>query len=151
MQVHRFFQLPDLNKNFTLRTDASDTGEGAVLLQEIAGEMVPVAYASKKLNKSQCRYSVMERECLAVVWEVLKSEPYLYGKEFIIETDHQPLTCLRKSKVANERIMRWALALQPYRYRLQVIKGTDNVGADYLSRSMDVVEVSSLSFVSGKL
>ena len=148
MQVHRFFQLPDLNKNFTLRTDASDTGVGAVLLQEIAGEMFPVAYASKKLNKSQCRYSVMERECLAVVWAVLKFEPYLYGKEFIIETDHQPLTCLRTSKVANGRIMRWALALQPYRYRLKVIKGTENVGADYLSRSTEAAEASFISFVN---
>ena len=141
-------QLPDLNKSFTLRTDASDTGVGAVLFQGKAGELFPVAYASKKLNKSQRRYSVMERECLAVVWAVLKFEPYLYGKEFVIQTDHQPLTCIRKSKVANGRIMRWALALQPYRYRLEVIKGTDNVGADYLSRSIEVVEASSLSFAS---
>ena len=144
-------QLPDLNKNFTLRTDASDAGVGAVLLQEVAGEMFPVAYASKKLNKAQRRYSVIERECLAVVWGVLKFEPYLYGKEFVIETDHQPLTCIRKSKVANGRIMRWALALQPYRYRLKVIKGVDNVGADYLSRSTESVEASFLSFVSRKL
>ncbi|XP_033095865.1 uncharacterized protein LOC117100326 [Anneissia japonica] len=64
-------QLPDLNKEFTLRTDASDTGVGAVLLQEIAGEKFPVAYASKKLNKCQQKYSVMERECLAVVWACL--------------------------------------------------------------------------------
>ena len=30
--------------------------------------------------------------------------------------------------------MRWALALQPYRYRLEVIKGSKNIGADYMSR-----------------
>ncbi|PIK38738.1 hypothetical protein BSL78_24428 [Apostichopus japonicus] len=144
-------QLPDLHREFTLRTDASDTGVGAILLQEFAGEKFPVAYASKKLNKSQMRYSVMERECLAVVWAVLKFEPYLYGKEFVIETDHQPLTCIRKSKVANGRIMRWALALQPYRYRIQVIKGADNVGADYLSRSTEIMQANFLSFISKEL
>jgi hypothetical protein len=138
-------QLPDLHKEFTLRTDASELGVGAVLLQDIGGEKFPVAYASKKLNKCQRRYSVMERECLAVVWAVLKFEPYLYGKKFVIETDHQPLTCIRKSKVANGRIMRWALALQPYRYQIKVIKGVDNVGADYLSRSTEVVQASFLS------
>ena len=128
--------LPDLNKQFILRTDASDTGVGAVLLQEHDGEVFPVAFASKKLTKGQRSYSVMERECLAVIWAVQKFEPYLYGREFILETDHQPLRCIQKSKVVNHRIMRWALALQPYRYRVVSIKGSDNVGADYMSRSV---------------
>ena len=56
----------------------------------------------------------------------------------MIETDHQPLACLKKSKVANGRIMRWALALQPYRYRIEVIKGSKNVGADYMSRATEI-------------
>ena len=141
-------QLPDLNKEFTLRTDASDTGVGSILLQEVAGEKFPVAYASKKFNKHQMRYSVMEKECLAVVWAVLKFEPYLYGKEFVIETDHQPLTCIRRSKVANNRIMRWALALQPYRFRIKVIKGIDNVGADYLSRSSEAEKACFISVIN---
>jgi hypothetical protein len=109
--------------------------------------LFPVAYAGKKLNKCQRKYSVMERECLAVVWAVKKFEPYLYGKEFATETDHQPLTCVRKSKVANGRIMRWALALSPYRSRLKVIKGTENVGADNLSRNMDAVEAGLLKVI----
>ena len=129
-------QLPDLSKPFILRTDASDVGIAAVLLQETNEQKFPVAYASKKLTTCQRNYSVIERECLAIVWAVQKFEPYLYGKQFVIETDHQPLKCLQKSKVANGRIMRWALALQPYRYRVEVIKGICNVGADYLSRAV---------------
>ncbi len=126
--------LPVLRKQFILRTDASDTGVGAVLMQEFEGEKFPIAFASKKLSECQKAYSVMERECLAVIWAVKKFEPYLYGREFILETDHQPLSCIQKSVVANGRIMRWALALQPYRYRIMAIKGADNVGADYMSR-----------------
>ena len=79
----------------------------------------------------------MEKESLAVVWGVQKFEPYLYGRKFKLETDHQPLLCMQRTKVANGRIMRWALALQPYRYRMVAIKGKDNVGADYLSRSIE--------------
>lgn len=86
------------------------------------------------MTKCQKRYCVMEKECLAIVWAVRKFQAFLFGKEFIIETDHQPLACIKKSKVANARIMRWALALQPYRYRLEVIKGNKNIGADYMSR-----------------
>ena len=128
-------RLPDNDKQFILRTDASDEGIGAVLLQEFSGTKFPIAYASKKLSNCQRNYSTIEKECLAIVWAIQKFQTYLYGKEFIIETDHQPLACIRKSKVANGRIMRWALALQPYRFRIQIIKGADNVGADYLSRS----------------
>lgn len=128
--------LPDLGKQFILRTDASDVGMAAVLLQENNGVKFPVAYASKKFSVAQKNYSVIERECYAIVWAVQKFESYLYGTEFVIETDHQPLKCIQRSKVANGRIMRWALVLQPYRYRIQVIKGRDNIGADFLSRSI---------------
>ena len=129
-------KLPDIKQPFILRTDASDIGIAAVLLQEVEGEKFPVAYASKKLNETQRRYSVIEKECWAIVWGVQKFQSYLYGTEFIIETDHQPLKCVQRSKVANGRIMRWALMLQPYRYRIVVIRGKDNVGADYLSRAI---------------
>lgn len=61
---------------------------------------------------------------------------FLYGREFILETDHQPLRCINNSKVANGRILRWALALQPCRFRVAAMKGSDNVGSDYMSRSV---------------
>ncbi len=126
--------LPDLKLTFILRSDASEIGLGAVLLQEREEEKFPIAYASKKMNECQKRYSVMEKECLAIIWAVRKFQTFLFGKEFVIETDHQPLACIKKSKVVNARIMRWALSLQPYRYRLEVIKGSKNIGADYMSR-----------------
>ncbi|XP_021346938.1 uncharacterized protein LOC110446222, partial [Mizuhopecten yessoensis] len=128
-------KLPDLNEDFILRTDASDTGLGAVLLQIEEGLKLPVAYASRKLLQRERNYAVVEKECLAIVWAVQKFEQYLYGKEFVLETDHQPLTYLQRSKTANGRLMRWALLLQPYRFRIQAIRGSDNIGADYLSRS----------------
>ena len=41
---------------------------------------------------------------------------------------------LQRAKVANARLMRWAMALQPYRFRIVAIKGSENVGTDFLSR-----------------
>ena len=63
-------------------------------------------------------YSVIEKECLGIVWGIQKFESYLYGREFLLETDHQPLVYLNRAKTANAQLMRWALALQPYRYRI---------------------------------
>ena len=134
LEKEPILHLPDLTLPFILRTDASDVGIGAILLQERDGKKFPIAYASRKLLPREQRYSVMERECLAIIWGTQKFEAYLFGKHFQLETDHQPLKCIAKSKVANARILRWALALQPYRFTITAIKSSENVGADYLSR-----------------
>ena len=130
--------LPNFEKEFILQTDASNIGIGAVLLQEYGEYRFPVCYASKKLLDREKHYSVIEKECLAIVWSVQKFQSYLYGKEFSLETDHQPLTYLNKAKVANARLMRWALALQPFKMRLESIKGSDNFAADFLSRMLKI-------------
>ena len=43
-------------------------GIGAVLLQEHNEVKFLVAYGSKKLLSRETRYSVIERECIALVW-----------------------------------------------------------------------------------
>ena len=106
--------LPEFCREFIVRTDASDIGIGAVLLQEYGGSKFPVFYASKKLSERERAYSVIEKECLALVWAVQKFQSYLYGKQFVLETDHEPLVYINKAKCANARMMRLALALQPF-------------------------------------
>ena len=134
MIISPILKLPDLNQTFILRTDASNRGIEGVLLQEEADCKLPVAYASRKLLPKEESYATVEKECLALIWAIQKFQRYLYGKYFIVETDHQPLLYLNKAKVSNARLMRWALLLQPYRFTIRAIKGSENVGADYLSR-----------------
>ena len=130
-------RLPVFNegKTFVLRSDASDIGIGAVLLQEFEREgKLPIAYASKKLLPWERNYSVIEKECLAIIWAIEKFRKYLFGEEFILVCDHKPLSFMQTAKALNPRIMRLALKLQPYRFRIVAIRGQDNVEADYLSR-----------------
>jgi len=128
-------KLPNFEEVFILQTDASDVGIGALIAQEVyTGTKHPIAFASRKLLPRETRYSTIEKECLAIVWAVTKFQDYLYGKEFILETDHQPLQYLGNSQYQNGRLMRWALALQPYRFVMRAIHGRKNVGADFLSR-----------------
>ena len=129
--------LPDVVKTFILRTDASLVGLGAVLLQYHEDVPRPVAYASRKLLPREQRYSTIERECLAIVFGVDKFKFYLMGKEFVLEVDHRPLVYLNKFKGSNSRLVRWALSLQPYRFRTIYIPGAENVGADLLSRTVE--------------
>ena len=127
-------RIPDVSRPFVLRTDASEVGLGAVLLQKYDSQFFPVSYASRKLQGAEKNYSVIEKEGLALVWAIKKFQQYLYGVEFTLQTDHQPLVYIDSAKFENSRVMRWALMLQSYRIRLESIKGNDNVGADYMSR-----------------
>ena len=128
-------KLPRLGDPFVLRTDASSTGLGAVLLQEHDTLLHPVMYASRKLLDRETRYSTIERECLAIVWGIQKFVRYLHGRQFRLETDHRPLTFLRTASFKNGRVMRWALSLQEYAFDVGPIKGDNNTFADLLSRA----------------
>ncbi|KAL0449379.1 UNVERIFIED_CONTAM: Transposon Tf2-11 polyprotein [Sesamum latifolium] len=55
--------LPDMSKSFVVETDASDFALGGVLMQD--GH--PVAFERRKLKDVERRYSVQEKELLAVV------------------------------------------------------------------------------------
>ena len=129
--------LPDSSKEFILRTDASGKGLGAVLLQDHGQGRQPVAYASKKLSPAEQHYHIVELECLAVVWGIRKFYPYLFGRHFVVETDHHPLQYIDRLRPISKRLMGWAVELQSHDFSVQTIKGKDNLGADYLSRTFD--------------
>ena len=134
--IKPILRLPDPLKTYTQSTDASNEGIGAVLMQEHDGKLHPVSYASKNLSSTEKNYSTVEKECLAIVWGVKKFGLYLQGIPFVLQTDHMPLNYLGSAKFNNSRKMRWALFLQNFDMRLKPVKGSDNVGADYMSRSI---------------
>lgn len=128
-------KLPNISAPFVLRTDSSGYGLDAVLLQYVDNLHFPVAYASRKLLERERNYSTVERECLGIIFGVNRFKLYLIGVEFLLEVDHKPLIYLKKFKGNNQRLLRWALSLQEFRFRLVHIAGPSNVGADFLSRA----------------
>ena len=73
-------RLPESTSTFVLRTDASNKGIGAVLLQYNKDKLFPVGYYSRKLSERESKYSTIEEECLVIVWAVRKLQIYLYGR-----------------------------------------------------------------------
>ena len=59
---------------------------------------------------------------------------YLEGKEFVLETNHAPLQWLHSMKNSNQRLLRWSLTLQEFRFQISYISDMVNVVADMLSR-----------------
>ena len=128
-------RIADPSKPFVLQTDASDRGLGAVVSQvDAQGEEHPVAYASRKLFPRERKYSVIEKECLALVWALKVFHEYLFGQEFVVETDHQPLSWLGWMRNSNAQLTRWSLQIQPYRMTMRDRSGPQNGNADGLSR-----------------
>lgn len=126
--------IPLPNSPFILQTDACDIGIGAVLMQEVDSDEKPMCFISRKLLSNERNYSVIEKECLSIIWAVRKFHHYLYGRKFTIKTDHAPLQWLSDNKDMCSRRMRWSLALQSYSFVVKYIKGKDNTVADVLSR-----------------
>jgi len=125
---------PKQGDTFTLATDASDVGLGAVLSTT---DGAVVEYASRVLTKPEKNYATIEKECLAIVWAIRKFRHYLIGAPFIIQTDHKPLEWLESSKSSrarSQRLERWSLELRAYDFHIIHRPGSTNQHADALSR-----------------
>lgn len=132
-------QYPNFDELFYLYTDASNYAIGAVLQQKDSNSCFkPVSFASRTLNKAEVNYSTIEKELLAIVWATKYFRPYLFGRKFIIRSDHRPLVWLFKIRDPGSRLLRWRLKLEEFNYEVEYVPGAQNTVADCLSRISEI-------------
>ncbi|XP_063363502.1 uncharacterized protein K02A2.6-like [Cydia amplana] len=130
----------DPNLPLILSCDASDTGLAAVISnRDRNGVVKPIAYASRKLNETEIKYSTIDKEAMAVVFGVTKFYNYTYGRSFELETDSAALVRIfgptkAIPKMAAKRLQHYAIFLSAFNYKIRHIK-TDKNPADFLSRT----------------
>ncbi|UYV81082.1 hypothetical protein LAZ67_19002721, partial [Cordylochernes scorpioides] len=122
-----------------LATDASQIGVGAVLSHIIEGQERPIMFASRTLSVAEQNYSQIEKEALAIIYGVTKFHQFIYGRKFILITDHKPLVTILGSRsgiptLSTSRLQRWALILSAYTYDIKFRRTQDHGNADLLSR-----------------
>ena len=81
---------PNYDLPWVLRTDASDVGCGAVLMQ-LANKhpdgsewRQPIAFVSHKFSDQAFRWDTIQKECFGMVWALKKLQYYLYAKKFVL-------------------------------------------------------------------
>ena len=122
-----------------LQTDASDYAVGAVLVQRdpltVPPIDHPIAYWSKSMDTHQKRYASYDKEALAVVLSVKHFKPYLVGRHFLLETDHQALRrLLLQIDLRTSRQVHWVEQLMEYDMDIMYRPGHRNANADCFSR-----------------
>ena len=129
-------RFPDFEKRFIIQTDACGYGIGAVLTQEFEDGEHPILFLSRSLSEPERKWAARELEALAVVWAVTTLRPYIEGREFTVQTDHESLQWLMRTETPG-RLSRWALKLQEFlpQMVIEYRRGKDNGNADVLSRN----------------
>ena len=137
--------FPNFARPFMLQTDASDYAIGAVLSQEDSEHREhPVAFISRTLNTTEQKYSVTEKECLAVVYACKVFRPIIFGKELTIITDHAPLQWLQTHKDSSSRLIRWSLKIQDLNMKITYKPGKRHTNADAMSRLVNFINFGQL-------
>ena len=104
---------PDFDKPFHITTKAYDkTVEGRLEQKNDEGELKPILYFSKKLNKAQQNYTQEEKELYGILNALRQCRYITLGYDTMIETD---ATCIRKvygeNKKEKSRLVRWKMEL----------------------------------------
>ena len=93
-----------------------------------------ISYGGRALRGTKLKWSVCERECLALVEAIKQFHPYLSNSHFTVYSDNIALKWLQKIRDQNGRLGRWSIKLQGYNFTIIHKPGVRNQNADALSR-----------------
>ena len=122
--------LPDFSAPFLIGTDASDRGLGAVLSQQINGEVKFISFASRALTSGERSYGAPKRELAAVIFALEHFQYYVFGVHFTLYTDHKALCFMFTQKHTNQMINNWFETLLKYDFSVIYLPGILNILPD---------------------
>ena len=126
---------PKFDRGFILMCDATQFTIAGILSQaDDNGVERNLGYYSRKLIPREINFSVIEKECLAVLASVIHWHQWIWGYPVQIRTDHSSLRYLSSAAKHNSRLARWHIILSNYNLTWSYRKSTAHGNADGLSR-----------------
>jgi hypothetical protein len=125
---------PTCEDKFIIDCDASKDGIEGVVSQVQNGTAKVICYFSKAFTKPERRYCVTRSELLAVVASIRHFHHYLYGRHYLVRSDHGALRWLFKFKNPEGQIARWLETLATYDFNIEHREGRIHSNANALSR-----------------
>ena len=121
--------LPDFGASFIVDSDASGPSFGAVLHQDGA----PLAFFSRPFAARHLKVAAYERELIGLIQAVRHWRPYLWGRAFVVQTDHYALKYMLDQRLSTIPQHHWISKLFGYDFRVEFRSGKTNMVADALS------------------
>jgi hypothetical protein len=134
--------MPDFTKSFIVECDASTYGFGAVLIQE--GH--PIAFFSRPVAPRHHALAAYERELIGLVHAVRHWRPYLWGRRFVVKTDHYSLKYLLDQRLATIPQHHWVGKLLGFDFLVEYKPGAANVVADDTEETGTILALSGPRF-----
>ncbi|WVZ49483.1 hypothetical protein U9M48_000841 [Paspalum notatum var. saurae] len=123
-------QMPDFDMPFTVDCDASGVGFGAVLHQGTG----PLAFFCRPFAARHLKLAAYEWELIDLVQAVRHWHPYLWGRTFVLRTDHYNLKYLLDQRVSTVPQHQWISKLFGFDFTVEYRLGRLNTVVDALSR-----------------
>lgn len=137
----------DFSKKIYISVDASFYAVGAYISNDAPPNDRPIEYFSKTLNDAQKNYATTHKELLAIILAIERFQHFIWGKKFVLYTDHQALTYLFSQNKVGSRLLRWKLTLAEYDFEIIHRKGSNNIVSDCLSRIEPTASVNMCQFI----
>ena len=128
-----------------LEVDASELkGLGGYLFQiekDSNGNVInefPIAFVSHAWSKQEEPWGVPDKEAYAIIYCIRKLTYFLSDSYFLLRTDHKNITFINFYN--NPRQKRWKIDLQALSFDISYIKGSQNIVADWASRTHKTIK-----------
>ena len=93
-----------------------------------------IAFASRSISNTEKNYPAHKLEFLALKWAITdRFHEYLYGGQFDVYTDNNPLTYIFTSAKLDATGQRWAASLANYDFQIFYKSRKTNIEVDALS------------------
>lgn len=127
---------PKANEELIVYTDASEIAIAGCIGHKIDGLFHPIAYSSKILNDTECRWASFKREFYSLWYHVTECwRYYLVNTKFTCYVDMKAITYDNFLKKTNSAmLLRWIMGLADYDFTIKYQEGRLLEVPDCLSR-----------------